>query len=159
MSGDIKYQAGKSPQITQFNKSSKQVLSRELQCSSRVPVQMLPAACSGCYFTSHCTDSLPWHWEIPPKSGLGETGCKRSAKCAVPGRFCFTCLTKDNKVIHSLGEIFGHHEKDIPRIPNYILYIIAEHFCNPHSEKQTKFLIPKTSILHHFISGLLLQKI
>lgn len=139
----IKYQAGKSPQVTQFNKSSKQVLSRELQCCSRVPVQMLPAACSGCYFiiiSPHTVQTnSPGTGKFPTKSDLCETGCKQSAKRAVPGRFASLSLTKDNKAIHSQGSIFGHHEKDIlRRITNYIIYIIAEHFCKPHSEKQQK---------------------
>lgn len=150
---DIKYQAGKSPQITQFNKSSKEVTSTELQGSSRVPVQTLPAASSRCYFTPH------WHWEIPPKSHLCERGCRQPEVCS-SRQICFTCLTKDNKWIHSLEAVFGHQERHPKK--NHKLYYLYHCWAllQPPLRKTNKILYPQISILHrYFISGLLLLMI
>lgn len=159
---DIKYQAGKSPQITQFNKSSKQVINTELQCSTRVPVQMLPLG---------VISPLTVQWERTDSPGTGEF--PRNHICVKQAAGSLKTVQFKAHLLHLLDQRQQINPFILPRrkpvvtmtgiprrITNYIIYIIAEHFCNPHSDKQTnKIPFPKTSILHHyFISGLLLEK-
>lgn len=161
----IKYQARKSPQITQFSKSSKQVLSRELQRCSRAPGQMLPAAGSGCYFiiiSPHTvqTDS-PGTGKFPSNQICVKQAASNLQRVQFQAHLLHLLDQRQKSNPFSGGNLWSPGK--IHPKTNYKLYYFYNCTSATPTQKNNnnkKSLIPKPSILHHhFISGLLLQKI
>lgn len=101
--------------------------------------QMLPAATSGCYFTSHCTvaeDDSPGTGKFPPDQICVKQAAGRFASLAWPKTTSESILRRQSVLTM----------KDIPSsITNYIICAIAEHFCNSHSTNKQGPLSPKSA--------------
>lgn len=129
---DIKYQARESPQITQFNKSSKQVIkTKESQYSTAEFICrccQLPSLGITSQRTIHCKriDILEIG-EIPQKLNLCEiVRLQTILKVCNLRQIYFTCLTKENELIHSDSSVVNlwFMKKDILRSSHKLYSLI-----------------------------------